>query len=419
MKKIKINLSKQLLIITFFSLFLMILLLVFVLPKSLEPYFEDTLYNYLSKPLEVIKNDNETREVNNIVYINEKNGSINISPNYKEILGIENYEEILKYLNDNKGKFKYNSRVYYYTIDNHGFKKIAITTDEYIKVLRNNMLKVTIPVVTFIYLIIIILQILWSNMLVRKIEKLKLKIDNFEDPTFDTTSSKMEFDDELKLLNDTVDEMKDLILSKEKYEREMYQNISHDFKTPIMVVKSYLEAYKDKVEDIDNVINICEEEMDKLSNKVEKLLELNKLTYLKDRYVNDEKFDIIKLFEDKITRYKIINKKIKYNLNIKSNDKVNGNYEIWESIIDNIMSNMIRFANKKIEITIKNDEIIFFNDGEKIKENKINTIFDMYEKDKKGNHGIGLTIVKKNIELIGYKIKAQNTKDGVEFVIIK
>ena len=112
MKKIKINLSKQLLIITFFSLFLMILLLVFVLPKSLEPYFEDTLYNYLSKPLEVIKNDNETREVNNIVYINEKNGSINISPNYKEILGIENYEEILKYLNDNKGKFKYNSKVY-------------------------------------------------------------------------------------------------------------------------------------------------------------------------------------------------------------------------------------------------------------------------------------------------------------------
>lgn len=419
MKKIKINLSKQLLIITFFSLFLMILLIVFVLPKSLEPYFEDTLYNYLSKPLEVIKNDNETREVNNIVYINEKNGSINISPNYKEILGIENYEEILKYLNDNKGKFKYNSKVYYYTIDNHGFKKIAITTDEYIKVLRNNMLKVTIPVVTFIYLIIIILQILWSNMLVRKIEKLKLKIDNFEDPTFDTTSSKMEFDDELKLLNDTVDEMKDLILSKEKYEREMYQNISHDFKTPIMVVKSYLEAYKDKVEDIDNVINICEEEMDKLSNKVEKLLELNKLTYLKDRYVNDEKFDIIKLFEDKITRYKIINKKIKYNLNIKSNDKVNGNYEIWESIIDNIMSNMIRFANKKIEITIKNDEIIFFNDGEKIKDDKINTIFDMYEKDKKGNHGIGLTIVKKNIELIGYKIKAQNTKDGVEFVIIK
>ena len=83
------------------------------------------------------------------------------------------------------------------------------------------------------------------------------------------------------------------------------------------------------------------------------------------------------------------------------------------------MSNMIRFANKKIEITIKNDEIIFFNDGEKIKDDKINTIFDMYEKDKKGNHGIGLTIVKKNIELIGYKIKAQNTKDGVEFVIIK
>ena len=39
----------------------------------------------------------------------------------------------------------------------------------------------------------------------------------------------------MKLLDTTIDEMKEMILSKEKYERVIYQDISHDFKTSIMV----------------------------------------------------------------------------------------------------------------------------------------------------------------------------------------
>ena len=45
--------------------------------------------------------------------------------------------------------------------------------------------------------------------------------------------------------------MKEIILSQEKYKSEMYQNISHDFKTPITVIKSYIEAYNDGIEGYD------------------------------------------------------------------------------------------------------------------------------------------------------------------------
>ena len=35
---------------------------------------------------------------------------------------------------------------------------------------------------------------------------------------------------------------------QEAYKNQMYQNISHDFKTPITVMKSYIEAMEDGIE---------------------------------------------------------------------------------------------------------------------------------------------------------------------------
>ena len=416
----KINLSRQLIIITLFSLLLMISLLTLVLPKALEPYFEETVYTYLDKPLEVMLNDKEMKALENIVYINNDNNEFHITPNYKEVIDIDDINILLSYINNPRGKFRYKGKTYYYsTIRGRNSKGIAITNDFYIKVLRRNILFVTIPIVSIIFVIILVLLLCWSNYLVKRIKKLKLKINNFNDPDFDVVDNRYELDDELKLLDETIDEMKEMILSKEKYEREMYQNISHDFKTPIMVVKSYIEAYKDKIESGDNTIKITEEEMDKLEKKVKKLLELNKVTYLKSNTEINETIDIIPLIKDKIKKYKVINKDLKYKTNINYKEKVNGNIEIWDSILDNLLSNMVRYANKEIIIEINKNSIIFYNDGEHIKESMLNKIFDSYVKGKDGGHGLGLSIVKKNVELIGYKISASNKEIGVEFTIEK
>ncbi|MBO5530761.1 MAG: HAMP domain-containing histidine kinase [Bacilli bacterium] len=416
----KLNLSRQLIIITLFSLLLMITLLTLVLPKALEPYFEQNVYTYLDKPLEVMHKDNEMKALDNIVYINNDNNELHITPNYKEVIDIDNENILLSYISNPKGKFKYKGKTYYYsTIRGRTGKGIAITNDFYIKTLRRNILFVTIPIVSIIFVIILVLLLCWSNYLVKRIKKLKLKINNFNDPDFDVVDNKYELDDELKLLDETIDEMKEMILSKEKYEREMYQNISHDFKTPIMVVKSYIEAYKDKIESADNIISITEEEMNKLEKKVRKLLELNKVTYLKSNTEINETIDIIPLIKDKIKKYKVINKDLKYKININYKEKVNGNLEIWDSILDNLLSNMVRYANKEIIIDVSKDNIVFYNDGEHIKKTMLNKIFDSYVKGKDGGHGLGLSIVKKNVELIGYKISVSNKDIGVEFKIEK
>ena len=70
MKNLKINLSKQLVIITILSFMIMIISLIIVLPKSLEPFFEETVYNYLEQPLQVFEGtSNKTKKFRDIVYI--------------------------------------------------------------------------------------------------------------------------------------------------------------------------------------------------------------------------------------------------------------------------------------------------------------------------------------------------------------
>lgn len=423
MKNLKLNLSKQLVIITTLSLIIMIISLIIVLPKSLEPFFEETVYNYLEQPLRVFEETkNKNKKNRDIVYIQFDGDTAYITSNYKNILNIEDYTKILKYMNNQQGKFVYKGHKYYYYLKIKGntTKTIAITSDSYIKVLRTNTLMIILPIVITTFAIILILLLIWSRIIVKKLERLKLKVDNITDENFSVIENKYELDDELKLLDDTIDKMKDIILSEEKYKSEMYQNISHDFKTPIMVIKSYIEAYKDGIENVDTVLTVSEDQIEKLEKKVKKLLELNKITYLQNSYKNDKKIKIKPIINTTVDKYKIINKNLIYEIKCDNeNIEYNGTEDIWESIINNILSNFIRYAKTKIVITIYENKIIFYNDGENIEKNVLKDMFKPYRKGSKGEHGLGLSIVKANVDLIEYKIIAKNMKDGVEFIINK
>ena len=421
MKKIDLNLSKQLIIITLLSLLIMILSITLILPKSLEPFFEETVYSYLNEPLEIFHEDMSLNKEHDIAYITYSNDGIQISSNYKEILEVEDYSILLKFIKKRQGSFIYKGhKYYYYKKINNNRDVIAITTDNYIKELRQNYMSIVIPIIIITYLIILILLVLWSKLVVNRLEKLKLKIDNINNEKYNPPKNKYELDDEILLLDDTIDEMKRIILSQDKYKSEMYQNISHDFKTPIAVIKSYIEAYNDGVEDINNVIKVNSEQILKLENKVKTLLELNKITYLQNSYKNDSKIKIYYFITQIIDKYKVINSNIEYKIKCDKKDILyNGNDDIWESIVNNLLSNAIRYAKKEIIITIKDDKIIFFDDGDNIDDNIINNMFEPFKKGKKGENGIGLSIVKRNCELIDCNITAKNKKNGVEFIIKK
>ena len=90
MKNVKLNLSKQLIIITSLSFMIMIISLIIVLPQSLEPFFEETVYSYLDQPLEMFDaGHNPNRKFKNIAYIQYNDSEVYISSNYKDILKVD------------------------------------------------------------------------------------------------------------------------------------------------------------------------------------------------------------------------------------------------------------------------------------------------------------------------------------------
>ena len=266
MKLSNIKLSKQLLIIIGIAFALLFTSLGVVRTKVLIPGAEANLYNYLSEPLKLMDGEIDKKLYNTevaYVYVVDSK-EILTSDNLNDIIKVKNLGSLLDKITDTYGKFDYNHRTYYYyTITNDELIKIAISNDNYINRTKADILGTIFPIVLITFLMIGLILGVWSLIIVLKIEKLKLKIDNIDNLEFDH-SIDMESDDELKSLALAIEDMRISLINQEKYRNQMYQNISHDFKTPLTVIKSYVEAVEDNVEDERTALQVIKQQTAKL-----------------------------------------------------------------------------------------------------------------------------------------------------------
>jgi two-component system sensor histidine kinase CssS len=298
---------------------------------------------------------------------------------------------------------------------------VAITNDSYINSMRHSIL-FTIFRVVGIALILICFSILaWANNLVNRIKRIKDKIDNINNDKYNNLKYNTKYYDELYTLDKTVEDMRIYLKEQEEYKNQMYQNISHDFKTPITVMKSYIEAYEDDVYDKKKAIDVIKEQLKKLENKVHSLLYLNKINYIQERRENlNVQYDVSIIIKAAVDKFKVTRPDVDFVLDIDKKSTVfRGSADMWEAIIDNILNNFMRYAKKKVKITVKNNKIILYNDGENIDEKVLNNIFTPYEKGVNGVFGLGLSIVKKTLHFLNYDISIENVKNGVKFIIFE
>ena len=416
---LKHNLYRQILTIVLIMFALIYISIAIILPKVLIPFYEKNIYLYLKTPLDVVRNDVSSTEIDSsIAYIYETNDVITTSSNLKEMINLSP-DQILENINGEFGKFEYQKKTYYYNTltDEHSYK-IAITNDNYIRQMRADTLEALFPVLLITLLLMLAIVAWWSQSLAQKIRHLKEKVDNLDNDNYkDKYNYKV--DDELKVLSKAIDDMKLTLHKQEEYKNQMYQNISHDFKTPLTVIKSYIEAIEDGVEDEKDGLKIIKQEIKKLEIKVHSLLYLNKLTYFKDmENYKSGVISIVDILENSVSKFKVTRPDIKWQIDIldKKTD-FKGSNDMWEAIIDNILSNFIRYAKKEIKITVKNKRIIFYNDGPNIDENILNDMFTPYKKGINGQFGLGLSIVKQTLSLLGYEVIAKNERNGISFII--
>ncbi len=237
--------------------------------------------------------------------------------------------------------------------------------------------------------------------------------------------------------NDLRTQNEELRIAKEKAEEsdqlktEFFQNISHEVRTPLNGIIGFTEFLKRPnlpEERRDYFIEIIQQSGNQLLNIIENLIELSRLE-TKQIKTSLEKFNLNKLLNELFAIYKIStqNKGIEIKLNtafLYQDANIISDHSKLHKIITNLIDNAIKFTTQGfIEFgynVIKRQkpiiQIYVKDTGIGIRKNKLNTIFERFSQEekelsqKKGGLGLGLSIAKKNTELLGGKISVESEK---------
>lgn len=421
-KKIEnMSLTKQLVCVTLVALVICAIIMGVILPRVLKPFYELSIYAHLKQPSKFIEPGTNKMGDDIAFIIVTRGGAIYTSDNLSQMIPDLSYNELLNFATESKGKIETDKNTYYYLWgERNGANNLILMDNSYIKTQAKSLLGIIFPTMISTILVTIILLFTWSQYILKKIKKLEKKTKSL------ITGEKVEgkefiIDDELNELNSTIEQVDKQLKEKDEYKNMMFQNLSHELKTPISVIQSYIEGVTDGVVEKDEALKIIEEETLNLSSQVQTILQINKIDYMKDskKYL-DSKTDLDKVILEAVEKHKLIRSDVEFIVelnNDKNTNEFTGTEDMWKAVLDNLLGNFVRYAKSKISIIVRDETIILENDGEKLKEDMLTKIFLPYVKGNKGQSGLGLSIVKKTVNIFGYDITAENIDKGVRFVI--
>ena len=209
-------------------------------------------------------------------------------------------------------------------------------------------------------------------------------------------------------------------IEREKQNKELISNISHDLKTPITAIKGYsqglLEGVADNPEKQMKYIKIIYGKANDMNNLINELtlyssIDNNRIPY------NFVKLNVADYFGDCIEEIgaDLENKQIELNYsNLTTPDtQIVADPEQIKRVVNNIVSNSVKYLNRddgtgQIDIRILDEldsiRVELEDNGKGIAQKDIPNIFDRFYRtdasrnSKQGGSGIGLSIVKKIIE---------------------
>lgn len=222
------------------------------------------------------------------------------------------------------------------------------------------------------------------------------------------------FNEMADILTVNIDKLKQV----ENLRRELIANVSHDLRTPIAIIRGYVETLQMKeetitIEERKQYINTVRESAEKLERLVNELFELSKLE-ANQVLAKKEPFIISELVSDISNKYQLIAETKNISISTvlsKELPPVFADISLIERVMQNLIDNALKFtpSGGKIEIktlksTDNNIEISVTDNGIGIPENDREQIFARYYKannftDLKNSTGLGLAIAKKILDL--------------------
>ncbi|MCK5129391.1 MAG: HAMP domain-containing histidine kinase, partial [Clostridiales bacterium] len=391
----RLKLSYQITIIFLVAFIITSVLIGILITRRLDNVYEENVYDRLETFGKAIRlaRDISTYEVSEsigFISYNSKDKSFQTSGNIAQFADDDAVKLLIgKAVGQTSYIKRYentiNNQIIYYSILNYqGFFGIqnhdvfVILTDESIKaqMVRTTTRQVVIAcIIAFVlgYLVVI----LWITKLVNDTKKISGSLKNMGENHYETqvvTPRK----DEIGELVASIEHMRKMIIDNEQSKQEVIQGVSHDLKTPIAIISSYIEALEDGMCTKKEAASIISIQCSRLETKVTQLLNLTRLGYID---VNDKTVgstDMKKMVEEVVQLYSY-QTDVKVNQNL-ANAQFFGDKESWMIALQNILDNAVRYAKTNITITLKKNMLAISNDGKPIEKDILPTIFSTYKK---------------------------------------
>ena len=428
MKKIKLKKIKDKIIfantvsLVFISFIIILGMTIFLIHKAVEAETKEMdklIFTVIQKlnnvPTDTLKETYQHFDYADKEYISlavEKNGRLIYLTNDENNFDFKKFEV-------NKLETKWDRFIYkrIYTVNN--VKYYAIRNFEFME--AHEILYVMLVMFILITISIIIISKIVAEYVLNPLSNIIFQSKEINDHNIDTQLTKTR-DDEIgeliDVLNETFKKKEEII----KTQKTFTSDVSHELKTPLAIMKGYLDILKWGKED-EKLLNEAIENMDLEIKNIERIINTLFLSSnLEKITIKKEIINVKQLFEKIKKDYELLN--IERKIIITADKKINifADKNLISEVLRGLIDNSIKYSIGNIELIAKESEmakIIVRNYGEGIPEEEKKKLFNrnFQGKNAKKGAGLGLSIMKDIILLNDGEIYIENRSDGVDVKI--
>ena len=307
-----------------------------------------------------------------------------------------------------------------------GYLIVAMSLEDSVMVL-DNLFKILLIAYPLIMLVLFLIARFIAG---RSIKPISAIIETSNFITKDNLKSRIPLPqnkDELHLLSHTINDLLDRIENAVVREKQFTSDASHELRTPLAVIKGTLEVLirkERKPEEYKEKIEYCVQEVNRLNHLVDELLLLARFENQRQN-LKLEKVNLNSLLTDVVSRNSqaIKEQKLNYTTEFSNEISVKTDSYLFSIIINNLLTNAIKYSKKGSEIAIhlveENNKVqcSIIDYGIGIAKEDMDKIFDQFyrsknthESDIKGT-GLGLSIVKRLCDLLEIDLKIESKEN--------
>ena len=225
---------------------------------------------------------------------------------------------------------------------------------------------------------------------------------------------------ELEALKRSYNQMEEMIRRSEEEKRQFFQNASHDLKTPLASITGYSQGIVSNViKDHQKAASIILSESLRMTDLVESILSLSKMdSHTFDLHPTD--LEVMEFLDECVDIMSTIRRDCVIHLEAERPLMIRTDPELLKRVIQNILSNCLRYAEHEILIRMSTDGnsliLLIQDDGPGFLEKDLPHIFERFYRGKvpQGEGiGIGLSLAKRIIEEHHGFIVARNDNGAV------